>query len=113
MSDEASLEKTPDSGGVRAIEDAPPSAGVLARPTGPPTVLGPANWRNEGRGSSSCHYLPSESTELLPGETPTASPPRERAEAFKAILQGLINDGKGKLGSAVRFTGPESTMDDA
>ena len=44
MSDDASLERTPESGGVKAIEDVPPSAGVIARPEGPPTVLGPANW---------------------------------------------------------------------
>lgn len=44
MSEEASLEKTPESGEIRALEDIPASAGAMTRPVGQPTVLGPANW---------------------------------------------------------------------
>ena len=44
MSDGLGSEKTPESNGLRAIEDVPASEGVLVRPTGPPVVLSPANW---------------------------------------------------------------------
>ena len=40
MSEEAS-ERTPECGGLKAIEDAGPSDGLM-RPSGPPVVLGPA-----------------------------------------------------------------------
>ena len=56
MSDEATSEKTPESG-VRAIEDVRPNDGVMMRPTGPPTVLGPSNWNpfwSEGMSDSTC-----------------------------------------------------------
>lgn len=101
MSEEASLEKTPESGGVRALEDIPASAGALVQPAGPPTVLGPANWNpfwSEGWKDEAILRairpldLPSDSTELLPGETPNTSPPRERQEAVKAFVQSLISE---------------------
>lgn len=44
MSEEAVSERTPESGGLRAIEDVSAAAGVMALPSGPPTVLSPANW---------------------------------------------------------------------
>ena len=86
---------------MRAIEDVPASAGVMALPSGPPTVLGPANWNpfwSEGMRDEAILRairpadLPSVSTELVPGDTPVASPPREGPEAFKAIIQGLITE---------------------
>ena len=40
MSEEAASEKTPESNGLKAIEDAGPKDGLM-RPCGPPVVLGP------------------------------------------------------------------------
>lgn len=101
MSEEGALEKTPGSNGLRAIEDVPASAGVLVRPAGPPTVLSPANWNpfwSEGMKEEAILRairpadLPSDSTELVPGGTPTTSPTRDVPDTVKAILQGLISE---------------------
>ena len=102
MSEEATSEKTPESG-VRAIEDVRPSDGVM-RPAGPPTVLGPSNWNpfwSEGMRDEAIlrairpadlPQIQQESPELLPGEPTGVSPPREGPEAFRAMLQGLISE---------------------
>ena len=86
MSEGAASERTPESGGMRAIEDAGPSSGVMARPSGPPTVVGPANcnpfWSKGMRDEAILRAirpadLPQESPELMPVEPTGLSPPRE------------------------------------
>ena len=79
MSEGATSERTPESGGLRAIEDAGPADGVMALPAGPPVVLGPENWnpfwsesvRDEAvlRAIRPAD-LPQESLELQPVEVP-------------------------------------------
>ena len=94
-------ERTPESPNMPAIEDIPASAGALTCPKGPPTVLSPENWNpfwSEGLRDEAILRairpadLFSESTELLPGGTPTTSPPRDVPDAFKAVLQGLMSE---------------------
>ena len=97
MSEEA-LERTPESGGLKAIEDAGPSDGVM-RPSGPPVVLGPAAvnpfWSERFQDEAVLRALrpadlPVESPELLPDSA--LSPPKEGVEAFRTFLRGLMSE---------------------
>ena len=98
MSEDPS-EKTPNSGGVRAIEDVGPQDGVMMRPSGPPRVLGPELvnpfWSESVREEALLRAIrptdlpPQESPELMPAGTPNVSPPRE-SDAVRAVIQGLM-----------------------
>lgn len=92
MSEEA-LERPPESGGLKAIEDAGPSDGVM-RPSGPPVVLGPAAvkpfWSERFQDEAVLRALrpadlPVEPPELLPDSA--LSPPKEGVEAFRTFLR--------------------------
>ena len=98
MSEGVGSEKTPESNGLRAIEDVPPSEGVVALPSGPPVVLSPANWNpfwsEEMRDEAILRALrPAdlpESPELLSTEPSAVSPPKDGSEAVRAVIQGLV-----------------------
>ena len=108
MSEEAS-ERTPECGGLKAIEDAGPSDGLM-RPSGPPVVLGPAAvnpfWSERFLDEAVLRALrpadlPVEPPELLPDlpvEPPellpdsALSPPKEGVEAFRTFLRGLMSE---------------------
>ena len=87
MSEGATSELTPESGGPRAIEDAGPADGIVARPAGPPVVIGPENWnpfwsesvRDEAvsRAIRPADLPPQEAPDLLPTEGQGISPPRD------------------------------------
>ena len=102
MSENAS-EKTPESGGPRAIEDIRPDHGALMRPQGPPVVLAPSVqvnpfWSESARDEAilrACRptHLPSEVPE--PAQhvaAPVVSPPRESQEAVRRMMQGLLQE---------------------
>ena len=96
MSEEVS-EKTPDSGGPRAIEAAGPKDGALARPTAPPVVFRPEAvnpfWSERFQDEAALRALrpadlPSqEPSELLPD--PVVSPPRDGSDV-RVLIQGLF-----------------------
>ena len=97
MSEEAS-ERTPECGGLKAIEDAGPSDGLM-RPSGPPVVLGPAAvnpfWSERFQDEAVLRALrpadlPVEPPELLPDSA--LSPPKEGVEAFRTFLRGLMSE---------------------
>ena len=98
MSEGAASERTPESAGIKAIEDAGPNDGLM-RPAGPPVVLGPDSWNpfwSEKMQDEAVLRalrpvdLPVESPELLPD--PGMSPPKEGAEAFRAFIQNIMSE---------------------
>ena len=102
MSENAS-EKTPESGGPRAIEDIRPEHGALVRPQGQPVALGPSVqvnpfWSESAREEAilrACRpsHLPSEVPEPVQHvAAPVVSPPRESQEAVRMMMQGLLQE---------------------
>ena len=102
MSEQAS-EKTPESGGQKALEDIQPEHGAMVRPQGTPTVLGPQInpfWSESARDEAilrACRpaHLPQESQEAFPPQVSSVSPPREPAEAFRVMMNNLMRENAG------------------
>ena len=99
---EGNSEKTPDSN-PKAIEDIQPSHGAMVGPVGPPVTLGPGVnpfWTGSAREEAilrACRptHLPQEGTEPFPQATTSISPPREQPEAFRMMMQSLLEENAG------------------
>lgn len=92
-------ERTPESGGQKALEDIQPEHGALVLPQGAPVSLGPQInpfWSETARDEAilrACRpaHLPQESQEG-PSQVPSVSPPREPSEALKVMMSGLLQE---------------------
>ena len=93
-------ERTPESGGKKALEDIQPDHGALVGPTGPPVSLSPQInpfWSESAREEAilrACRpaHLPREGQDTIPCQATTTSPPREPHEAFRAMVGGLLQE---------------------
>ena len=97
---ERSSEKTPDSGGVKALEDIRPEHGALTVPSGPPVTLGPEVnpfWSESAKEEAilrACRpsHLPKELPDSFAPAQTSVSPPREVPDAVRAMVQGLVQE---------------------
>ena len=97
---ERSSEKTPESGGVKALEDIRPKHGALTVPSGPPVTLGPEVnhfWSESARDEAilrACRptHLPKELPDSFAPAPTSVSPPRDAPDAVRAMVQGLVQE---------------------